>query len=74
VGVQSEELNIQHVGYPGQWMPIGGMAGGEGPKEPLDGNSVLDVGICGYVDFIVQIDEFVVSHLPKGYESGGGEE
>ena len=72
--LQPEELDIYHVGDPGQGMPVAGMAGGACPKDPLHGKAVLDVPVAGDVLRIIVINEIAARDLPEGHGGGDDEE
>ena len=66
-GVQPEELDVQHVGHPGQGMPVAGIAdGGESPTQVFNGQAVQHVAVFGNVNVIVEIDEVAQGNLPEG--------
>ena len=52
-GVEAEELHVQHVREPGQGMPVGGVGGGEGPRDGLPAQPLLDVRVFGDIDLVV---------------------
>jgi hypothetical protein len=72
--LQSEELHIDHMGDPGQGMPVAGMARGERPQDPLHGKAVLNVPVFGDVIRIIEINEIALRDLPEGHEGGDDEE
>src|SRR5271157_301100 len=74
MGIQSEELHIDHVGHPGHGMPVRCMAGGACPEDPLHGKAVLNVPVVGDVLRIIESNEIAVRDLPEGREGGDDEE
>ena len=63
LGLQMIELEIDDVGYPRQRMPIGGVAGGEGPFEALPVQALLDVRVQHDVIAIVIVDKGAGNYL-----------
>ena len=72
--VQSEELNIEHVGHPGQGMPVCGITARKCPPNGLHGHAVPDMDIFGYIRGIVIINEIAPVHLPECYKRGSRQE
>ncbi len=56
---QPEQLHVQHVGPPGEGVPVAGMAGGERPAHRLRRQPLLDVRVFGDVQVVVVVDELV---------------
>ena len=71
---QSEELNIHHVGYPGNRMPVGLVYGCEGPSNSRYRNTILNLTVSGYVAVIVVINEIAMTYLPECYEGSNSQE
>ena len=59
-GIEMEELAIQCVREPGQWMPVSVVKGSEGPFHGIPGQSVLDLGILQNVNGVIESDELVM--------------
>jgi len=57
--IEPEELHIEHVGEPGERVPVGCMGGGHGPGDPLEGHPLDDVLVVVDILVIVEIDEVV---------------
>ena len=72
--IQSQKLDIQHVGKPRHGMPIGRMAGGQCPFQAFHRKSRLDMGVFGYVQVIIVIDELMGSHLPEDGQGHNGQD
>lgn len=66
--VQAEELDVQHVGHPGQGMPIGGVTCRKCPRYRVRADAVLNMEIMRYVFTVVQADEIRLSDRPECYE------
>jgi hypothetical protein len=62
--IETEELNIKYVGEPGQWVPVGGMAGLKRPQNTFEGEALVDHRIGGHVIRIVQVHEFEARDRP----------
>jgi len=58
-GIQPEQLDIEHVGHPGQGMPIAGVVGGEGPECARPGQAGLHLWVLGDVILVVEIEELM---------------
>ena len=65
-GVQAEDLDVQHVGHPGQGMPVTGIADGESPTQVFNSQAVQHVAVFGYVNMIVEVNEVAPGNLPEG--------
>jgi TusA-related sulfurtransferase len=63
--LQSKELNIHHVGDPGQGVPVRGLIGRECPPNAIQRNTVLDLMVRGYVVGIVVRNEIAIIDLPE---------
>ncbi len=65
---QAEELPIDHVGYPGQRMPVALVGVHEGPLGAFPGQSGLDLRLFIDVDVVVANGEIVPGglHVKKG--------
>ena len=57
--VEAVELDIEHVGHPGEGMPVAAVTGGQGPDDAGGGEAAEDVGIAGDVGGVVKVDEVV---------------
>ncbi len=55
--IQSEQLNIQHVRYPSEGMPVGGMNRSQGPHNILKAQAALDMGILSHIFLIIVIQK-----------------
>lgn len=53
------ELPIEHVGEPGERMPVVGVAG-EGPDDARPSEAGADVGVVGDVARVVVVEETVI--------------
>jgi predicted metalloprotease len=62
--VQSEQLTVEHVGYPGQGMPVANMEGCKSPGNVPRRQTRLYVTVSRYVFVVIKIDELVIVHLP----------
>jgi hypothetical protein len=63
-GLQAKELHIQHMGKPGQRMPVACMKCGECPGHTLKGYSAPDMKVLCHILCIIKIDKFMILHLP----------
>ncbi len=66
------ELPIEHVGEPGERMPVIGVAG-EGPDDARPGEAGADVGVVGDVARVVVVEKPVVERAAEK-ENGAGEQ
>ena len=66
-GAESEQLAINHVGHPGQRMPVGVVAvqTAEGPRDAVPGEAGLDVRVGDNVTVVVVVDEVVPDDGPE---------
>ena len=58
-GVESEQLDVFHVGQPRDRVPIGRIERGEGPRDAVFCQPVLDVLVGGDVHVVVVVQESV---------------
>src|SRR6266567_1814748 len=72
--IQSVQLHVKHVGDPGQWMPVPGMASCQRPPKAFHRKTVLDVWIQGDVIRVIVVDEPAMEHGPESQESDQREE
>ena len=63
--IQTIKLTVQHMGNPGQRMPVGGMEMGEGPDDSLDRQTARDLRILIDIVAVIKIDELVMNRLAK---------
>ena len=66
-GAESEQLAINHVGHPGQRMPVGVVAvqTAECPRDAMPGEAGLDVRVGDNVTVVVVVDEVVPDDGPE---------
>jgi hypothetical protein len=64
-GVQSEQMAIQHMGQPGQGVPVRSMDGANCPSQRFPREPLRNVIILRDIDGIVIIDELEFMDLPK---------
>src|SRR5215467_7850089 len=62
--LQTIELDVEHVGHPGQRMPVCCISGCHCPGQPAPRHAHVDRGICGHVQTVVDRHEVEVSHRP----------
>ena len=63
--VHPEKLNIQHMGQPGQGVPVGRIEGGKCPPDAVRLQTLPNVRIVDEVLAVVETDKIMVAHLPK---------
>ena len=63
-GIQPKNLTVQHMGEPGQGVPVGRVPGGEGPGEAIPGEPIFDHGIMNDESQIIE-NKLMISHLGK---------
>jgi len=68
-GAEPEDLDIHHVGYPGQGMPVRGMTRCECPYDAACGDTLLHTTVPVHIRIVVKVDKTAAPHLPEG-ESG----
>ena len=64
---QAVELAVEHVGEPGERMPVGGVRGGEGPGDAVGGQAARDMRVLVDVVAVVEVDEAVPEGLAKDH-------
>ena len=72
--VQAEELNIQHMGYPCQGMPVRFMTGGECPSDAFHRETMLNMTVIGYILGIIVANEVTTIDLPKRQDGSNNQE
>jgi hypothetical protein len=73
-GVEAVELAIEHVGEPGQRMPVAGVAGGKSPTPALQAETALDHEVLSHIVRVVEVKELAVADLPVGAYGGDREQ
>jgi hypothetical protein len=73
-GVQAEDLAVQHMGKPGERMPIIGLAVNEGPFHAGPSQALEDGGVVVDVVVVVIGDELVIMGGPIDGQRDGNEE
>src|SRR5438477_13090314 len=63
--LETVKLTIQHVRDGGKGMPVISMHMGEGPLNPLEGETVRDPWIFVYVLIVIVVDELVPNGLAE---------
>jgi hypothetical protein len=66
--LQSEQLAVQHVGYPGQGMPVACMEGCQSPGNVSRRQTRLYVTVFRYVLVVIKPDKIVFVNLPVNGE------
>jgi hypothetical protein len=64
--LKAVELDVEHVGQPGERQPVAVFGGLERPIDTRCGQAGADVEVLGYVIRIVVIDELESVNLPVG--------
>jgi hypothetical protein len=72
--IESEQLDIQHMGQPCQRVPVGCVRGGECPDKILSGQACPYVGIFEDIPAVVVVHELMVADLPVNRPDGGDQE
>jgi len=62
------------MGKPGDWMPVAHVTLRQCPDKPFDSQPSLDVKIFRDIEIVIEANEFVMSHLPKGCKGDQDEE
>jgi len=73
-GIHAPQLNIEHVGYPRQRVPIGCVVSRHRPKDVRDAESRADVVVTDDIIFIVEPDELEMRHLSVDCKDGKQQE
>ena len=55
--IQMEELAIEHVGEPGERMPVALVIAGERPLDRLPIETIANVSVVRYVAIVVVVDK-----------------
>ena len=69
--IEPEELNIEHVGKPGEGMPVGSITAGEGPGDICPTQTGQHVRVLRHVFRVVEIGEGGMGKRPKQAEDDG---
>lgn len=72
-GVEAEKLHVEHVGKPGQRMPVGLVGCGERPHGAFAMKSLTDVHVLGDIPVVVIVDELAREHASEGREGDDDE-
>src|SRR5205807_6016303 len=71
-GRQPEELSVEHVREPGEWVPVGRVGCGERPRDTGPREARPDVHVLGHVFGVVVVDEAVSEDRDEDDEGGQG--
>ena len=71
--LEAEELAIEHVGEPGQRMPVAGVAGGESPTPAVQAETAPDHEVLGHIVRVVEVEELAVADQPVNAYGGDRE-
>src|SRR6476619_2159991 len=58
-GGEAKQLDVEHVGEPGEGEPVGPVGRGKGPADAFGGETGTDVRVGGDVVRVVVVDEVV---------------
>src|ERR1039458_3831842 len=72
-GLEAEELTVQHMGKPGQRMPVAGVAGLKGPNNILPLQPALNMRILRDIIRVVIIDKGLPCDRHEDSQRGHGE-
>ena len=72
-GIQSIKLAVQHVGKPGQRVPVGGMDMGKCPDDPLERQALGDHRIIIHVILVVVVNKLVSQRLAENGKRDRGQ-
>jgi len=64
-GIHSEQLTVQHVRYPCQRMPVGGVKGGTRPNEVVRRQSFLNMKVISDIFSVIKKDEVKIFNIPE---------
>ena len=70
-GLHPVKLTVQHVGQPGQGVPVGRVEGGETPFHSLPREPRPDQGVFVDIHVVIAGDELIVPYLPVGQRGQG---
>src|SRR5437899_12377090 len=59
----TEELAVDHMRDPREWMPVSLMKGGERPGEPPERNTAIHHGVLFDIRKVIDSDEVMRDHL-----------
>ncbi len=62
-GIQTEKLNINHMGQPRHWMPIALMIRCQCPPNAIRCESGGDGGVCIHVIVVIKVNKRVVEDI-----------
>ncbi len=69
-GPEAVDPAVQHVGDPGQGVPVAEFAIGQRPAQPFQGQPPLDDGVLIDIRVVVVIDELVPDGLAEDQDDG----
>ena len=73
-GIQSVKLAVQHVGKPGQRMPVVGMNAGESPNYPLQRQTPGNLRVFIHIIIVVIVNELVNHRLAENGKGDRGQQ
>src|SRR5438128_6668678 len=69
----TEELAVDHMRDPREWMPVSLMKGGQSPGEPPDRNAAIHHRVLFDVRKVIDSDEVMPDHLHINPKCGDGQ-
>jgi hypothetical protein len=73
-GIFAIKLPVDHVGDPGERVPVGGVEGVEGPTDALRVYTLMDRGVIDDIDVVVVDEEIVRAHSAIGKDGDRGKD
>jgi hypothetical protein len=67
--IQSKEIVNEKVGEPCHGMPVARMHCRKSPKDSSEGQPLLDMRVVCDIKVVIEVNEFVIPHLPKSHKS-----
>ena len=61
--IQAEELEVEHVRYPGDGKPVSRVSRGKSPAQSSERQAVLNMAVADNSFAVVEVDEFEIVNL-----------
>src|SRR5436190_942685 len=68
-GFQAKQLAIQHMGQPGQRMPVAYFIIAESPAQALRSETALDMNVGGHIKAVIVVNELVSNRRQVGRQN-----
>ena len=69
-GIQTKKLAIEHMRYPGQWMPVRDIGEPKSPNNPVLRNAGPNHWVVDNIQAVIETDKLMLVYLPVNCKNG----